>query len=385
MVEDTLHDRAWMVSPAAMAELMTPALAVDLDRVRRNVAREIALAGGPERWRPHVKTAKISAVLRELVRSGVRQFKCATTREAVCLLEVLRDEGVAGGDLLLAYPLVGPGLIRLGRIAEQYAEARLSVLVETAASVPELPANVDGFIDINPGMHRTGVLLDGEDGARRVGALAARLGARFRGLHYYDGHHSQADPEVRRAAIHAGYESLLELVRTLGAAGTPVREAITAGTPAFLEGAGFRGFTSEADLVHRLSPGTVVYHDLRTERENPALGLEPAALVHARVVSHPRAGRVTCDAGSKAVAFEGRGPHCLALGRPELEAETPNEEHLPLRIARGARTPERGELLALFPWHVCPTVNLADEAVLVEDGRVLGVVPVSARGHELRL
>jgi D-serine deaminase-like pyridoxal phosphate-dependent protein len=42
----------------------------------------------------------------------------------------------------------------------------------------------------------------------------------------------------------------------------------------------------------------------------------------------------------------------------------------------------RGSALWLFPRHVCPTVNLYDEAILVEsDGREVKVVPVDARGH----
>ena len=63
---------------------------------------------------------------------------------------------------------------------------------------------------------------------------------------------------------------------------------------------------------------------------------------------------------------------------------TPSEEHLPLRVASGP-PPERGRVLQLFPLHVCPTVNLAEEALLVDEGRMLGAVPVSARAHELLL
>jgi len=36
-----------------------------------------------------------------------------------------------------------------------------------------------------------------------------------------------------------------------------------------------------------------------------------------------------------------------------------------------------------LPTHVCPTVNNFDKAVLVREGRVERVVPVTARGHEM--
>ncbi|MFM1870741.1 MAG: hypothetical protein RL398_163, partial [Planctomycetota bacterium] len=46
--------------------------------------------------------------------------------------------------------------------------------------------------------------------------------------------------------------------------------------------------------------------------------------------------------------------------------------------------PALGTLLHLVPRHVCPTVNLADDVVLLDHGRVVGIVPVRARGHETR-
>lgn len=125
-----------------------------------------------------------------------------------------------------------------------------------------------------------------------------------------------------------------------------------------------------------------MFHDARSAEENPDLELVPAALVFARVVSRPRPDRVTCDAGSKSIAAEAGDPCAVVLGRPELVAERPSEEHLPLRVTAG-RAPERGETLLLVPRHVCPTVNLAEEALLVEGGRVLEAVPVSARAHDL--
>ena len=44
--------------------------------------------------------------------------------------------------------------------------------------------------------------------------------------------------------------------------------------------------------------------------------------------------------------------------------------------------PPLGSLVRLVPTHVCPTVNLADEAVLIEGGQMQRIVPVRARGHE---
>lgn len=366
--------------PALVERLLTPALIVRLDVARHNVATVLALLGGDaDRWRPHLKTTKLPSVWALLLDAGVRQFKVATTREAACLLELLDARDVAG-DVLVAYPHTGPALRRLDELARAHPRQRLAVLVEDAAGVHEAPASLGLFVDVNPGMDRTGRPLDDTAGLVAVSRACA---ARLRGLHVYDGHLHDTDADARREQVHAGYGRVVALLDALGAAGVRVPEVVTAGTPALPAAAAYAGLR-ERGVVHRVSPGTVVFHDLRSAEENPQLDLRPAAVVAARVVSHPRAGVVTVDAGSKALAAEAGDPCAVALGHPELVARSPNEEHLPFDVTSGA-VPARGTLLQLVPRHVCPTVNLADEAVLLDGERVVGVVPVQARGHELLL
>ena len=361
-------------------ELLTPALVVRLDRARANVDRIVALAGGDaSRWRPHVKTTKIPAVWRELLRAGVRHFKCATTREAAVLLELLEAEGI-DGDVLLAQPLVGPALRRLGDLAREHPRSRVGVLCEDVERASEVPGGVAIFLELNPGMDRTGIPLPDETA---ILAVARAAGERLAGVHFYDGHLHDPDPDLRRERVFRGYDALIDTLEVLEDDGHAVREVVTAGTPAFPFALEYGGFRGPGRPVHRISPGTVVFHDLRSVEENPDVPLEHAATVLSRVVSHPRAERVTCDAGSKSIAAEAGEPVAAVVGHPELVPETPSEEHLPLRVTSGPRPP-RGTLLHLVPRHVCPTVNLADEAVLV-DGDEVRVVPVAARGHETRL
>ncbi len=70
------------------------------------------------------------------------------------------------------------------------------------------------------------------------------------------------------------------------------------------------------------------------------------------------------------------------IGHPEFEALGQSEEHTVSRAPEGMR-PKRGTLLRLVPGHVCPTVNLAERAVLVEDGKLIGMADVRARAHEV--
>ncbi len=375
-----LDPAPYVLADDVLDATLSPALVVHLDRVRENLRRVIAAAGGADRWRPHVKTSKIPAVFAEVARAGVRRFKCATLREAEVLLATLRDEGIEAPDVCLAYPLVGPALRALGAVADAFPAARVSVLCEDASRIAEVPERVSVFVDVNPGMHRTGVPL--EDRAAILG-VARAAGERFRGVHYYDGHLHEGGTEERRRAVFACYDRLLKLLDFLRAGGVAVEEVVTSGTPTFQHALAYPPF-AELDAAHRISPGTVVYHDQRSEEENPELDLLPAAVVLSRVVSHPAPDLATCDAGSKSIAAEAGDPCAFVLGRPDLVALTPSEEHLPLRVTGGAR-PERGDALYLVPRHVCPTTNLAEEALLVDAGEVVDVVRVSARAHPLRV
>ncbi len=355
-------------------KLLTPALAIYPEIVANNIEATLRLLGGDvNRWRPHVKTAKLGFIMRKLAERGVVQAKCSTTVE----LSVACEAGIK--DLVLAYPVVGANAARVRELAEKYSNAKLSVLVENAAQVGAWKGSRLGiFIDVNPGMDRTGIEQDRVAAILDVARAAAPV---FRGLHYYDGHLASMELADREKAAHRGYDRLMEIVAAFEKAGLPVEEVITSGTPAFPCSATYAPFRS-GKFVHRTSPGTVVYSDATSLTQLPKeWGYQPAAVVVSTVVSHPRANYVTCDAGHKSVSADAGIPTCMVAGRPDLKPLKPSEEHLPIEVLGGER-PAIGSELYLIPRHVCPTVNNFDDAVIIEGGRVVGLERVTARGHE---
>jgi D-serine deaminase-like pyridoxal phosphate-dependent protein len=358
--------------------LLTPALLVYPEQVNTNIQAVLRLMDGDaNRWRAHVKSAKLRSVMTQLVRAGVTQFKCATTLE----LAVACEAGAR--DILLAYPTVGPKVERVIRLAAAATGLSLSVLVEDAEAVRAWAGSRVGlFVDVNPGMNRTGIPQADTEAVAGTARAIRDAGLVFRGVHYYDGHVTASRDEATRSAAFAGYDRLLQLVASLESAGLPVAEIVTAGTPALAWSLAYPGFRANGP-VHRASPGTLIYNDLTTTATLPAAwNLRPAALVAATVVSHPAPGRITCDAGHKSVSADAGVPTCLVLGRPDLEPLKPSEEHLPIAVAEGAAVPAVGDILYLVPRHVCPTVNSFDEAVLVRGGRIEAIERVAARGHE---
>ena len=359
-------------------EILTPALILYPEIVASNIERTLHLLGGnADRWRVHIKTAKLAYTLQMFVDSGVRNFKCATTLE---LLVACRS---GAADVLLAYPVMGANAQRARDITAEYPHVRVSVLIENENQLhPWRGGKVGIFVDVNSGMNRTGIEPGRAADVVRLVRAINRAGLSFRGLHFYDGHLGGTPEPERTAVAHAGYDSLLNLIAELDHENLSAPEIITSGTPSFPCALSYSGFRDK-QFVHRVSPGTVVYNDATSLAQLPAeFGYRPSALVMARVVSRPRAGIVTCDAGHKTVSADAGVPTCVVLGHPELTPLAPSEEHLPFAIQDGAAGPQVGETVFLLPRHICPTVNNFDSAVLVRDGQVISVEQVTARGRE---
>lgn len=364
-----------------VAEVLTPALAIYTEILDRNISITLDLMGGnADRWRPHVKTAKLAYVMRRLVERQIVNFKCSTTLE----LRVACETGAE--DVILAYPAVGANARRARQIADMFPQTRVSALVENTEQIDEWKESRFGlFIDINPGMDRTGVEQDRADEIIRLAHAIESAGIAFRGLHYYDGHVAKLDLAERESVAHRGYDRLMEIIAAVESAGIKVSEVVTAGTPALPCSLSYPEL-ARAGFVHRVSPGTIVYSDATSLAQLPKeWAYRPAAVVVSSVVSHPAPGRITCDAGHKTVSADSGVPTCAVIGRPYLLPAKPSEEHLPVEVSTERDAPKIGEHLYLVPVHICPTVNNFDYAMIVTGNRVVAVERVSARGREAPL
>lgn len=349
-----------------VAGVATPALVVDRARVAFNTARMIELAGSAERLRPHVKTHKMREVVQSQLAAGITRFKCATLAEAQMAAEA------GASDVLVAYPLVGPQPRRLAELALRHSRCRFGVVVDSSDGAEALIAagaagQVDVWLDVDCGMGRTGVA------AERAVGLARGLsnaGLAPVGLHVYDGHIKESDPARRQAAVATAWAPMSALRNALSAELGRLLRVVTGGAPTFANHA----------RLHdgELAPGTCAFWDYGYQSRYPELGYATAAWLLTRVVSRPAADVVTLDAGVKAVASEMPWPRLLAVGLEDAEVVWHSEEHLALRAskAEGLRV---GDPVWALPWHICPTVALHAEAIVVEGGRVVDRWRVAAR------
>ena len=359
--------------------LATPALIIDLDAVDHNIAAMLHRCGGdPTRWRPHIKTVKQAAILARLLAHGLRALKCATLAELALALTVADAEGVAGVDVLLAFPLHEAALRAALALAARHPAASLTLLIDSPEHARWIDtwsrgqgARVRVLVDVDVGMRRTGA-----PPARWLAAapaLAALSALEIVGVHGYDGHLGWDDV----TAADAGHDALVAIATRLAEHGAPIAELVTSGSHTYAAALAHPGLAA-GPWSHRVSPGTIVLSDRRVRAAALDLGLRQAAFVAARVVSHA-APRVTLDAGTKALSPDRPPPTCEVLGWPDLFPLAPSEEHLPVHVG-GLTAPPLGHLLFLIPDHVCTTVNLHRAALLVRGAEVVGESAITA-GH----
>ena len=341
-------------------DVPSPALLVYPDRVRENIRRMVQIAGGVERLRPHMKTNKLPEVVRMHLEQGITRFKCATVAEAEMAASC------SAPDVLLAYQPVGPNIQRFVRLVQSYPQTTFSALVDDAQIARELSAaaakagvTLNVFLDIDGGMHRTGIS-PGPAAADLYRSLATLPGLHAAGLHMYDGHIHDTDLAVRQRASDDAFAHVTAMRDALLKDGLPVPTTVAGGTPTFPLHA------RRPDV--ECSPGTTVFWDFGYSTILPDLDFMPAVAVLTRVISKPGVNRLCLDLGHKAIASEVPPPRVQLQGLAEAIAVGHSEEHLVIDTDRAGEFPV-GTALYGIPWHVCPTVALHNEAVVVRNGR----------------
>ena len=357
-------------------EIDSPALLIYKERVKYNLALAIKIMGDVSRLRPHVKTHKSPQATKLMLEAGIRKFKCATIAEA----EMLAQCGAP--DVLLAYQPTGPKIVRLLKLMQQYPATRFTCLVDSMAAARAVAneavnhgLEVNLFIDVNLGMHRTGVLP--QDVVSLYKVCHELKGIRVVGLHGYDGHINDTDIVIRKQRADEAYNTLTGVQSVLQPIGLVQPILVISGSPTFAIHA------QRKDV--ECSPGSFVYWDRSYQELFPDLEFLPAALVMCRVVSIVNDTRICLDLGHKSVAAENPlSRRVYFLNAEELDPVSHSEEHLVLETGVPNRY-QVGDVLYGIPYHVCPTCALYDTAYIIENGRVKEEWQMVARDRKLSI
>lgn len=351
-------------------ELDTPALWADLDVVERNISRMGSYCGEHSlELRPHIKTHKVPELAWRQIESGAVGITCAKVTEAA----VMAAAGLE--DILLAYPLWGPHKWRaLLALAQR---ARVCVVTDspeharaTAEALGDDRGEISYLVEVDAGGRRTGLQLD-DTLAEKV-ARIAETGVSVRGIMFYPGYIREVTDEALRklsgqiAMARAAFEQAGVEVQVVSGGSTPTA---------------FR--SHEIDGLTEIRPGTYIFNDLNYLSLGACEMADLALRVRCRVVSASVPDTAILDGGSKtfsdAASFAGRG-FGMVEQHPDALCEKMNEEHGYVRTADSGWNPRPGELVDVYPNHVCTTVNMHRVLHLVRNGEVEEILPVAAAG-----
>ena len=337
----------------------TPCLVIFEDGVRHNLLQTASACGGVERLMPHVKTHRAPWIVELLLVQGVTAFKCATPAEAEMVL------AAGGKKVTWAYPTANSFHIhRFIECARRYPDAELTGMVDSErglevwrAELRNVPGNIRLWIDLDPGLGRTGIPMD--DSALKLARSVHKLG-RLAGWHVYDGHikGSRAERLDQVLALADSVSALKDRLK-----GENIESEVIAG--------GSYTFNLwPRSLTRFVSPGSWTYSSAQHDTELADLEWRPSAFVLTTVIS-VHENTATLDAGSKAISPD---KPLAERFRWDGRIIMMNEEHVvvensDLRV---------GDRVLLMPQHACTTAYLYDTALVKtvsggwEDRRQLG-------------
>jgi D-serine deaminase-like pyridoxal phosphate-dependent protein len=352
----------------ARKEVTTPALLLDLDKAKHNIATMAAkFRELPADLRPHFKAHKSPQLARLQVEAGAIGVACATIWEAV----VATEAGIA--DVLIANQLVQPDKVRAA--TELARSHRLTVAVDDVRNVEQLSraaveagAELELLIELDVGMGRCGVR-SREEALPLAERIAELPGLKLRGLEAYEGHCMlEPDPDERMAEARTANRQAIDVFDFLAERGHPV-EVISAG------GTGTYYITGANPRIHEVQAGSYALMDAMHSTLVPT-GFEVALTVASTVISR-QGTTVVLDCGRKTVGIDFVTPPLVS--HPEGRVRYYAEEHCLVDFP-GPPSLDLGDVAEVMGGYGPTTVNLHDVFHVVEDGVVTDIWPVTPRG-----
>jgi D-serine deaminase-like pyridoxal phosphate-dependent protein len=352
----------------ARDDVTTPALLLDLDALRANLAfMAMGMRGAPTALRAHVKVHKSPHIARLEVEHGAIGVGCATVWEAIVMARAGID------DVFVINEAVGPEQTRA--LALLAREARVKAAVDDPVQIDELSraavaagSTIGVLIDVDEGMHRCGVA-SAEEALPLARRIADAPGLEFLGLTGYEGHCSLEFDETKRHAMAGQAMSLLTgIAGRLADRGLACQIVSAAGT-------GTWEVTSRYPGVTEIQPGSYATMDGHHRGLDPRFGW--AVTVLATVISR-RSDRIVLDAGSKTV-----GASHGVLRDWALPVHRFDEEHS-IFVADATCSLKVGDKVEILCNYTPFAIGYFEAYHVMEGGRVSDIWPVMPRGPESR-
>lgn len=359
-------------------DLDTPALCVDLDKLDANIAKmQAALRRNKLDSRPHAKTHKCAAIARRQIAAGAIGICSAKLSEA----EAMVAQGI--DQVCMTTSNLSPNKIRRAMQLRTKARGFIQAVdyepnaheLSDAAKAAGVVADV--VIDVAVGT-RSGI--PAGEGALALAKLIDRLpNLKLRGMLSYDGGAQHINTfAARRERALRNIEENARTFEAMNKAGLNTEIFSGGGTGTYSIQHLVPGFTD-------VQVGSYLFMDMQylaigSEDGNPVYNdFAPSLTVLATVVNNRFPGRLTTDAGAKALTLN--VPRAGVIGEPGMNYNAGSDEFGSITFKEASKTYRMGDRLELIVPHCDPVVNLYDYIYGTRQDRVEVVWPVTARGH----
>jgi D-serine deaminase-like pyridoxal phosphate-dependent protein len=367
---DQAHDRVRAIYGSEIGrkcnELVTPALILDLDVLRRNldVMAEL-MKTMPAKLRAHIKVHKSPHIARMQIEAGAIGVGTATIWEAI----VMARAGIK--DVFVINEVVGPEKIRTAALLAR--EVPLKVAVDNVANAEALSqaarqagSEIGCLIEVDTGMVRCGVTSPEEalKVARRISELPC---LRLEGLTGYEGHCSREPDKAKREPMaQKAMEYFVSVADLLIRNGLPCPILSAAGTATW-------EITASNPRITEIQPGSYATMDGYHARMEPRF--KQAISVLATIISR-RSELIVTDVGKKTV-----GADEAVFKDYDYPILRYDEEHGIHSIESSCRLGV-GDKTELFCGYTPFAVNYFDAYHIVEGDTVVDIWPIIPRGPQ---
>ena len=363
-----------------ITEIDTPALLIDREIVLKNLDKMQKYADKFNvSLRPHTKTHKMPYFAKLQVECGANGITVAKVGEA----EVMAKEGLS--DIFIANEIVTrQKFARIIALLKYGAKVSFGVdsvgilrfIDEVFGEAGEIARLL---VEIEVGENRSGVIEEGDFRAL-MSAFKECKNAEFCGVFSHDGHSYKAkDKRECEQIFKVATKRTLKFADIAREFGYENFTVSIGSTPSLI---------NDFEIpkgVTELRPGTYIFMDASQANAYGSFDMNAASVLSV-VISRPTATRTILDAGAKALTKERRSegfcttPGMGLIAEHEVWIDSLFDEHAIILNEKFAKSVRVGDLVRIYPNHICPVVNLYDYAYLVSGDEVCEKVPVLARG-----
>ncbi len=288
------------------------------------------------------------------------------------------------GSILITSPVVTPqALERLLALNEKSEDLlvvvdNVQIATETSKRLQAAGQQLSVLVDIDPGMHRTGIPL-GEETLELVRYVVNDCpGLKLRGVQFYSGDLMHvADFDARAQSSLSRWRELQQVLRSLKEEGIEC-EIVSGG------GTGTYDIDHTTNMLSELQAGSYAFMDRQyLEVNGPdgvSIAFEPSLFVLTSVVSSNHSNFATTDAGLKAFSTDAKSPQ-IVHGAPRGSSyRFMGDEHGAIQWEMDDLVKVGTVIKCIVP-HCDPTINLYDAIHVVEDDTIVDIWEIDARGR----